>query len=448
VHCRRPWIWIVLGAGWGLSGVAAAPPESKVERARTALRAFLDQRFDDFLKGATEKMHAALGPDKLREIDRQIRRQFGEPRRIGPGQASRSGPFDVVVFPVTFERAVLRMQIVFDDQRRLAGFFIRGVEPLKPWQPPDYVRRDAFRESDVTVRSGGFELPGKLCVPVTRAKHPAVVFVHGSGPHDADETVMGCKPFRDLGWGLASRGIVTLRYVKRTQAHAARIDPQTLTLDEETIDDAVAALELLRARPEVDPQRVFVLGHSLGGMAAPLIAAKAPWLAGVIVLSGSARPILDLASEQIEYLAKTDGRISPDEQEQIDQVRQTIRRIRAGQRGPELTLLGAPAAYWARLDRIDGPAAARRVRLPMLIIGGGRDFQVTRADFELWRKALAGRADVQFRWYPKLNPLLVSGEGPSSPQEYLKPGHVDVQVIGDIAAWIERVASQADGTGP
>ncbi len=443
MHCPRWVVWTVLGIACGLSaGVVAAAPTSRVERAHALLSAFLAQRYDDFLRDATDKMREVLGPDKLRQIDQQLRAQFGTPGRIGPGQLSRSGVFDVVTFPVTFERAVLRMQIVLDEHGRLAGFFIRGVEPLKPWTPPGYVNRDAFREIDVTVRCRGYELPGKLCVPVTRMKHPAVVLVHGSGPHDEDETVMGCKPFRDLGWGLASRGIVTLRYVKRTQAYAGRIDPETLTLEDETIDDAVAALELLRRRAEVDPQRVFVLGHSLGGMAAPLIAKKAPWVAGVIVLSGNARPILDLASEQIEYLARVDGKISDTEKQQIDHVRETIRQIRAGRRDPELTLLGAPAAYWYRVDRIDPTAAAREIQQPMLIIGGGRDFQVTREDFERWRKALADRRNVEFKWYPKLNHLLVAGEGPSSPQEYLKRGHVDEPLVRDVARWIQAFAAR------
>ncbi len=433
--------WLLLGLGLLATASARSQSRPALEQARAVLRAFLDQRFDDFLHNATDKMREALGPQKLAEIHQQLRQQYGKPGTIGPGQLGQTGAYTTVTFPVTWQRAILRMQIIFDDKQRLAGFFIRGVEPLRPWQPPAYVDRERFREIDVTVRCDGFELPGKLCVPVTRMKHPAVVLVHGSGPHDEDETVMGCKPFRDLGWGLASRGIVTLRYVKRTQAAAQRLDPQTLTLEQETIDDAVAAVRLLQARPEVDPRRVFVAGHSLGGMAAPLIAAKAPQVAGVIVLAGVARPILDLPPEQIEYLARLDGQISPAEKQQIEQVRETVRRIRSGNYDAGLTLLGAPAAYWARVDRIDPAAVAAKIPQPMLIIAGGRDFQVTRADFELWQKKLAGRERVRFRWYPKLNHLLVPGEGPSSPQEYLKPGHVDVRVIDEIATWVQQVAT-------
>jgi dienelactone hydrolase len=104
------------------------------------------------------------------------------------------------------------------------------------------------------------------------------VLVHGSGPQDRDETIGPNKPFRDLAWGLASQGIAVLRYEKRTKKHAMKLVliKNTITVKQETIDDALAAVALLRKTERIDPNRIFVLGHSLGGMLIPRIGARDP----------------------------------------------------------------------------------------------------------------------------------------------------------------------------
>jgi len=79
----------------------------------------------------------------------------------------------------------------------------------------------------------------------------------------------------------------------------------------------------------------------------------------------------------------------------------------------------------------------------MLILQGGRDYQVTMQDFDLWKTGLAGKKNVTMHSYPKLNHLFVAGEGPATPDEYQKPGHVAVEPIEDIAAWILRSPSPA-----
>ena len=130
------------------------------------------------------------------------------------------------------------------------------------------------------------------------------MLVHGSGPNDRDETLGPNKPFRDLAWGLADRGIAVLRYDKRTSVYGGKMaGNKNLTVREETIDDALLAVKLLRGRPDIDPKRIFILGHSLGGMVAPRIGADDPSLAGLIILAGATRPLPDVAREQLEYIA-------------------------------------------------------------------------------------------------------------------------------------------------
>ena len=284
-------------------------------------------------------------------------------------------------------------------------------------------------------------------MPVGPDPVPAVVLVHGSGPGDRDATVGSIKQFKDLALGLASRGIAVLRYDKRTRVHASTMrDLGVRTVRDETIDDALAGARLLGSTPRVDPKRIFVLGHSFGGMLVPRIAAAAQSsIAGFIVMAGAARPLQQALVEQSRYLAMADGTISAEERTQLDHFEQLAARIAA--LGPADTskpdlIFGAPASYWLDLRGYDPPAAAVQVQKPMLVLQGERDYQVTMEEFNLWRSALANRADVTFRSYAPLNHLFVAGEGMSLPAEYNTPGHVSENVVNDIATWIMGVGSR------
>src|SRR5690606_9612075 len=121
------------------------------------------------------------------------------------------------------------------------------------------------------------------------------------GPTDRDETALMNKPFRDLAWGLASRGIAVFRYDKRTYVHAqAMAADLDMTVDDETIVDAVEAVRMLRARDDIS--RVYVAGHSQGGKLAPYMALEEPGIDGIILLAANARSIGELTLAPIDYL--------------------------------------------------------------------------------------------------------------------------------------------------
>jgi fermentation-respiration switch protein FrsA (DUF1100 family) len=101
--------------------------------------------------------------------------------------------------------------------------------------------------------------------------------------------------------------------------------------------------------------------------------------------------------------------------------------------------LGAGADYWLDLKGYNPAEAAKDIERPMLILQGGRDYQVTMEDFEGWKKALSAKDNADFNLYPAHNHLLIAGEGKCTPEEYQKSGHVDKMVIEDIAAWINKV---------
>ena len=399
---------------------------------------------DPVLAQFTDQMKAAVDPASLRSLFPSLVGQIGAFKEQLGARTETRGEFTVVLVSCSFERATVDVQVVFDPQGRIAGLAVRPPAPTTSYEAPSYVTPSAFRSDPVTVDAGGWPLPGTLTVPVGATPVPGVVLVHGSGPHDRDESIGPNKPFRDLAEGLASRGIAVLRYDKRTRTHAARVRQLAdFTVKEEVVDDAVAAVELLRETSGIRPDRVFVLGHSQGGMLAPRIGAAAPELAGLIILAGAARSLEDSIVEQTRYLALLDGTISAAEQAQIEEMEKLARAVRALQPSdppPATPLFSAPTSFWIDLRGYDPPAAAARLDLPMLILQGERDYQVTMADLARWRTTLGSRDTVRIESYSTLNHLFMAGSGPADPAEYAAPGHIAGEVIDDIADWIQTIS--------
>ncbi len=265
----------------------------------------------------------------------------------------------------------------------------------------------------------------------------------GLGPEDRDETIGDCKPFRDLAWGLATKGIAVLRYEKRTRQYPItnfwKQGIGQFTVREETIDDAVSAVARLRARDDIDSKRIFVQPHSLGGMVAPRIAQTDPQIAGLVIFAGAVRPFDEVIVEQTRYLISLNGKPSAETSAYLAQVEadaSKLKHLTTADASSHMVLFGAPVAYYLDMREHDPLAAAREIPQPMLFLQGQRDYQVTVKDYEIWKTALTGRPHVAFKSYPQLNHLFVKGTGKSTPTEYEQPGHVDAQVVTDIAGWI------------
>jgi dienelactone hydrolase len=416
---------------------AAQSPEA---RARAFVDLMADGEYDKALESFTPQMKAAMPVDRLSATWNGLTAQAGPFQRQVAASVVPRGVLSVVVVTCAFERATFDVHVTVNPANLVGGLAIRPAAQAVAYAPPAYVRPAAYKESEVTVGTGQWALPATLTMPLGPGPAPAVVLVHGSGPGDRDATVGQIKQFRDLALGLASRGIAVLRYDKRTRVHANVMrDLPGLTVKEETIDDAITAVQMLRSTSGVDPNRIVVLGHSLGGMLVPRIAAAGPPVAGFIVMAGAARPIQQAVVEQARYLAQADGVTSADEQAQIAQIEQLMARVAAlgpaDASNPE-RIFGAAASYWLDLRGYDPPAAAAQVKQPMLVLQGERDYQVTMEELSRWKSALTNRSDVSFHSYPTLNHLFVAGTGKSVPAEYNTPGHVSEDVVRDIATWI------------
>jgi dienelactone hydrolase len=245
-----------------------------------------------------------------------------------------------------------------------------------------------------------------------------------------------------VAWGLATQGLAVLRFDKVTYTHAGDLQhADRFTLSDEYLPHALAAVECLRTHPAVDRARIFLLGHSLGGTVAPRIAAAEPSVAGLILLAAGAQPLHWVLVRQFTYLASLRPENVAASRPVIEKLTEQAERID----GSEVSLstpagelpLGAPASYWLDLRDYDPAGLAATLGKPMLVLQGGRDYQVTVADdLARWQAALSEHPGVTIRVYPALNHLFAPGSGPSTPAEYEPAQHVDGAVITEVATWV------------
>jgi fermentation-respiration switch protein FrsA (DUF1100 family) len=431
-----------------LALVAGLSPSAEPTELEKAAQAFLSTLAKEDFKAATkdfdETMLKVLPADKLQTIWNGLTKQVGAFKKQGAVRSERKDGFEIVLVACEFEKFTLDARVVFNKDKQITGLRFLPHKSAVEYQAPDYVKRDTFKESEIQVGSGEWALPGTLTLPEGKGPFAAVVLVQGSGPQDRDEAIGPNMPFRDLAWGLASRGIASLRYDKRTLVHGGKMvaSKQPITVKEEVIDDALSAVALLRKNAAIDAKRIFVLGHSLGAMMAPRIAQQDAEIAGLIIMASPTRPLEDVIVEQFTYIYSLEGPLSEEKKADLEKKKAQAARLK----DPKLPVdtpaeqlpLGQSAAYWLSLRGDLPQEGAAKLKQPILVLQGGRDYQVSMEDFAGWQKALAGRKGVTLKSYANLNHLFMDGKGKAKPEEYENAGHVAREVVEDIAEWIKK----------
>ncbi|KKO54525.1 hypothetical protein XI25_06280 [Paenibacillus sp. DMB20] len=342
----------------------------------------------------------------------------------------------------------LSIVVRFDHDGKVDDLFIPTVFP-DTYKRPEYDRPEAYIEREVTVGEGTYALPGTLTIPKGKGPYPAVVLVHGSGPNDRDNSIGGSKAFRDLAVGLANHNIAVLRYEKRTREHAVKSDGAFFTVQEETVDDALAAVKRLRRDPHIDAKRIYVLGHSQGGMLVPRILEqdRTASIHGALIMAGPSRPLEDIMLWQYEHmleLVRKNG--APSEQvagveKQLEFFKTQFSLVKDPKFSPDKGLPGFQLPHpewWHDFRNYYGGELAKKQTIPMLIAQGDNDMQVSADNLNGWKKALAKRYNVTYKLYPKLNHLFVASDAESTGAEYMLPGNVPSGVIQDFADWINQ----------
>lgn len=405
--------------------------------------AAIAERFD-------ENMAAVLDADGLAQSWSAVAPMLGDYLGRGEVEVNAQGDCFVAMLEARFANSNLKVQIAFDDDGRIAGM---QMQPVAPETTDSVEETGAWTEVELTVEADpAYPLGATLCLPEGgEGLPPVVVLVQGSGSSDRNEAVLQNAPFRDIAHGLAELGVATLRYDKRTFVYPECAGDSGMDIDirGEMLDDVNAAIDLMRADGRVDGSRIFVLGHSLGGMMVPAIAAENPDLAGAISMAGSLRRLWEIVYDQNqEAIAAYDAVELPEAQRaaldaQVAQIEADMATFRGGIDGlsDDALLLGVPVRYWRSLEQYAGDHFIDQIDLPLLILQGDADFQVyADVDYPLWQEALSGRENVTFCLYEGLNHLMMPTQGLRDTTEYVTPSHVREDVIADIADFVNGIA--------
>ncbi len=414
------------------------------------------------------QMQKLMALDKFKSTVEQIYGIVGDfvsYQRTGQAEVQGIMVYDVVdkhklqtlVTRVSFdsEKKINGLRFMFGEENALptpgADGEVVKIDSINPNDGP--VSTDKYSETEIQVQaSDGPELDGFLTLPKNVEKPPVVILVHGSGPHDKNETIMGAAPFKDIAHGLAERGIASLRYTKRTAAPNWKpADVNRVGIREETIDDANAAIALLRSRADINPEKIFVLGHSLGGVIVPVIAKENPTLSGVISVAGTPRDLLELQIEQnVRTLEETKATASPEElkeaEAQIKQLQDMIDGAVAASKefekiADETPIFGVPAYYYKSLRKYQDRSYYTELRMPILLLQGENDMQVyADKDFVAYKELLKENPKMVSHLYPQTNHLMTESTNTKVStvfEDYTPTKHVRTEVIDDIAAFIK-----------
>lgn len=340
--------------------------------------------------------------------------------------------------PCVFEAVSVDLILYLDEESRIAGL-VTGA------YTGNLLEEDGLRKKELDLPVAeieGGELPGVLSLPEGEGPFPVVILVHGSGPNDRNESVGPNAPFLDMAKALAGAGVAVYRYDKRTYVYNREIAGDLdFTLYEETVEDAATAVRLLAQQEEIDPGRIFVAGHSLGGMALPAIRkdlSEAPVQpAGYVFLAAPARDLPTIMREQYDFLYSLIPKLSFTQRLEKNQIMKELDKLSdPAALPPDEPVLGAYPAYWADLASYDPLQAAKEITEPCLVLQGEEDYQVTMEDFSLWQAAFEEAENWEFLSFPGLTHLFLPGLKTEGPDAYLEKKQVAAEVTEAMADFI------------
>ena len=305
-----------------------------------------------------------------------------------------------------------------------------------------------YREKTVIGQGTEYPLNGLLTIPDGAAGPvPAVVMVHGSGASDMDEKVLRLTPFRDMADGLAAHGIASLRYDKRTFVHGRKMmkaNASGMSVKEETIDDVLLALAMLRNDRRIDSSNIFILGHSMGAMLAPRIDAEGGNVKGLILMAGTPHRLEEIVLRQLEQSRKGNnpvlGLVTGLEGKYFAKKFKGLYDLSDEEAKKKKFAGNISLYYFKEMGQKTAADYLLESSKPVLIMQGGRDFQVLADDdFKAFREILAGRDNITYKLYPDLNHCFVTAiydDILKASKEYGVERHIGEEVISDIAEFI------------
>lgn len=417
-------------------GAVAQERQAIADKAVTLIK---KKKIRKLRKGFSPELKQELPSIRFALIWKMLESQAGDLKSIGDPVVTEGHENDIFKYPAEFEKAMLQLRIVVNNKNQISGL---RFAPLSH-EIPAYAENLVYGKEKIKVKTDTFVMPGELIIPDKCDQCPVVIMVHGSGASDRDEHSPPNKPFYDLAMGLAKHGVASIRYDKRNNVYKHYSEPDAqFTLGDETVDDAISAVSLVKQFPYLDTNRIVVLGHSLGGYAAPMIAAGSPEVDGIVVFAGPTRALNDLIVEQYGFLLSRDGKLSWLDKKIVKDQEKRAKKIKEGdytESTPFKKLMAYwPGTWWKSVEDYDPAKVASSLDIPILVMQGDADYQVTaESDYPGWQAALR-ESNATFKLYPGLNHLFVKGEGEKGPGQYLIPGNISEEVIIDIVDWIKK----------
>ena len=364
---------------------------------------------------------------------------LGKPGKISPAYEAEMKGYKAYYIPCEFSIMSADLILIVQDG------VIAGVQTgtYSGGQKEETADADAFDSIELALPVTGYgELPGTLTVPKGDGPFPAVVLLQGSGASDRDEAVGNVKPFRDIAEGLTLQGVAVYRFDKRSYVYGLEMaSKKDITVKDEYLEDAVNAVQLLAAQEKIDPNRIFVLGHSLGGNVIPAVARELEQAdvkaCGFIMMAASPRPLDVLMREQYDFLYSLMPEITAEQQAEKDALFEELDKLQdLDSLTEDDTVAGVGASYWKWLAAYDILQAAGEITQPVLLVQGEEDYQVTMEDFGIWKDALGEKENWTMISYPGLVHVFVAGKKAEGNTVYMRSAKVDAAVIRDMADFI------------
>jgi fermentation-respiration switch protein FrsA (DUF1100 family) len=393
-----------------------------------------------------------------------------------PDQGAKGMPVTVTRHGASLKLEMKGAAAVFDgkiapDLKTISGTFVQGANnlplvltPMKETaqlehhRPQEPVKPYPYREEEVSYENKlqNVHLAGTLTIPAGKGPFPAVVLITGSGPQDRDEALLGHRPFLVLSDYLTRQGIAVLRVDDRGVGKSTGVFATSTTADFAT--DTEASLAYLKTRSEADPHKLGLIGHSEGGVIAPMVAARNPDVAFVVMMAGTGVRGDEVLAEQSAAIKESMGASHAEaekagtserevlllaEREKDDAiVEQRLRELAGGkmseaQIAAQMKQIRSP--WFQYFLQYDPATALRKVTCPVLALNGDKDKQVIPSqNLPAIRKALeaAGNTHFEIVELPGLNHLFQTAKT-GAPSEY---GEIEETIsplaLNKIASWI------------
>lgn len=385
---------------------------------------------------------AKLSASTTASIWNQIEAQFGEFVEVDTLVTNTANGNFIVDQVLEFENNYLKYRLSFNANNEIAGIFFTPYRTAKAAAESTKV----YKETKCSFVNDEIEFPAILCTPKQQKSKAVVILVHGSGPNDMDETIGPNKIFKQIANKLAKYGIASLRYDKRSfLAQQGNIGKINTDINSIVVSDAVAAAKFMHSIDSLENLPRIIVGHSLGAFMAPKIGLESANVDAIVMLAANARPLEDLIIEQYKYLYAQDG-ISKEEKKEIKAMKKKVKNVKklekyvAKGKVVELPLTN-DTAFWLSLNNYKPLKTISNLQMPILIMQGGRDYQVSMDDFRIWHSNVRNsiNKDQTFVYYSGLNHLFIKGNTKSYPSEYNKKAEVSENMIRDLSDWIKSI---------